>query len=69
MTQIIINIEDKTILPHLKKILNAIEGVSIAKTEKKRKSRSGLEEALDDVKEGRITRYDSADDLFKAFGI
>lgn len=69
MTQIIINIEDKTILPHLKKILNAIEGVSIAKTEKKRKPRSGLEEALDDVKEGRITRYDSADDLFKAFGI
>ena len=43
MTQITINIEDKSILPHLKKILNAIDGVSIAKPEKKRKT--GLDEA------------------------
>ena len=27
MTQLTINVEDKSILPHLKKILNAIEGV------------------------------------------
>ncbi len=30
MTQPTINIEDKSILPHLKKILNAMNGVSIA---------------------------------------
>lgn len=35
MTQLTINIEDKSILPHLKKILNAIDGVSIAKPERK----------------------------------
>lgn len=35
MTQLTINIEDKAILPHLKKILNAIDGVSIAKPEKR----------------------------------
>lgn len=35
MTQLIINIKDKFILPHLKNILNAIEGVSIAKPSKK----------------------------------
>ncbi len=69
MTQLTINIEDKSILPHLKKILNAIEGVSIAQPEKKQKKRSGLEKAMDDVKNGRITRYDSPEDLFKAFGI
>ena len=49
MTQLTINIEDKSILPHLKKILNAIDGVSIAKPAKKKK-KCGLEEALDDVK-------------------
>lgn len=64
MTQITINIEDKSILPHLKKILNAIEGVSIAKPAKKKK-KCGLDEALDDVKAGRIHHADSVDDMFK----
>ena len=60
MTQLTINVED---LPHLKKILNAIEGVSIAKPSKKKKC--GLDEALDDVKAGRVHCADSVDDMFK----
>ena len=67
MTQITINIEDKSILPHLKKILNAIEGVSIAKPSKQKKC--GIDEALDDIKAGRVTHYDNVEDMFKAFGI
>ena len=67
MTQLTINIEDKSILPHLKKILNAIEGVSIAKPSKRKKC--GIDEALDDIKAGRVTHYDNVDDMFKAFGI
>ena len=63
MTQLTINIEDKSILPHLKKILNAIEGVSIAKPSRKKKC--GLDEALDDVKAGRVHRYESVDDMFR----
>ena len=63
MTQLTINIEDKSILPHLKKILNAIEGVSIAKSSKTKKC--GLNEALDDVKAGRVHRAKSVDDMFK----
>lgn len=63
MTQLTINIEDKSILPHLKKILNAIEGVSIAKPSRKKKC--GLDEALDDVKGGRVHRYESVDDMFR----
>lgn len=67
MTQLTINAEDKSILPHMKKILNAIEGVSIAKPSRKKKC--GLDEALDDVKAGRVHRYDSVDDMFKSLGI
>lgn len=63
MTQITINIEDKSILPHLKKILNAIDGVSIAKPAKKRKT--GLDEAYEDVRAGRIHHAENVDDLFK----
>ena len=47
MTQLTINIEDKSILPHLKKILNAIEGVSIAKPSRKKKC--GLDEGTEKV--------------------
>ena len=62
MTQLTINIEDKAILPHLKKILSAIEGVSIVPAKKKKKS--GLEEALEDVKAGRVYHAASVDDMF-----
>jgi hypothetical protein len=67
MTQLVINIEDKAILPHLKKILNALEGVSIANTRKERKCE--LDKALDDVEAGRVTMYASPEALFNDFGI
>lgn len=67
MTQLTINIENTSILPHLRKILNAIDGVSIARPVSKRKS--GIEEAYDDVRAGRVTHYNSAEDLYKAMGI
>lgn len=63
MTQLTINIKDKSILPHLKKILNAIEGVSIVKTTKKKKC--GLEEAIDDVKAGKVHLAENVDDMFQ----
>lgn len=63
MTQLTINIEDHSILPHLKKILNAIEGVSIAKPARKRKC--GLDEALEDIREGRVHRANNVDEMFK----
>lgn len=67
MTQLTINIEDSKILPHLKKILNAIDGVSIASISKKQKC--GLDKALDDVEKGRLNYYDSVDDMFNTLGI
>ena len=67
MTQLTINVEDKSILPHLKKILNALEGVSIAKPVRKKKS--GLDEALEDIKAGRVKRFESMEELFKDLGI
>lgn len=67
MTQLTINIEDKSILPHLKKILGAISGVSIAKPAKKKKC--SLDIALEDARAGRVTRYANAEEMFRAFGI
>ena len=67
MTQLTINVEDKSILPHLRKILNALEGVSIAKPVRKKKS--GLEKALEDIEAGKIKHYESSEALFKDLGI
>lgn len=66
MTQLTINIEDSSILPHLKRILNAIEGVSVVKTEQRR---SGLDEAMDEVREGHVNHYENVSEMFKALGI
>ena len=67
MEQIIINVENPSILPSLKRVLKAIEGISIVKAKKQKKS--GLDEALEDVKEGRVTKYESAEAMFDALGI
>ena len=64
MTQLILNIENVKILPSLKKILGAIEGVSVAQT-KSVKRKSGLDEALEDIKAGRIYHAESTDEMFK----
>lgn len=66
MTQLILNIEDKSILPSLRKILSKLDGVTICK-QKKRKT--GLEEAIKDVEAGRVTTYHSKDELFKDLGL
>ncbi len=66
MTQITLNIEDPKILPSLKRVLSALNGVSIAKTPKKK---SGIDLAWEDVEAGRVTRYESADDMFRKLGL
>lgn len=67
MTQLTITVDNPNILPHLKSVLKAIEGVNIVPTRRKRKP--GIEQAYDDVRAGRITRYASKEDFYKAFGL
>lgn len=63
MTQLVLNIENPSILPSLKKVLNALDGVSIAKMAKKRKCKSELQLAIEEAKRGEVTRWDSVEDL------
>jgi hypothetical protein len=63
MEQIIINVEDKSILNSLRKILNSLNGVSIVKQKKKRKT--GLDEAIEDVKAGRVYTAENSEEMFK----
>lgn len=71
MTQLILNIEDTSILPSLKRILKSLNGVSVAKQQKKRvksmdiTKTTGYQEAMEDKRLGRVYRAESVDDMFK----
>lgn len=62
MQQVIINVEDSKILASLCKVLNAMKGVTIVRQPKQRLS--GLEEADEDIRMGRVYKAASVDDMF-----
>ena len=61
MTQIVLNIEDKSLLPGLRKILSNLKGVSIVRASSTRKGT--LSRAIEDVRKGNVTRVSSVSDL------
>ncbi|WP_300503981.1 hypothetical protein [uncultured Duncaniella sp.] len=63
MTQLVLNISDPSVLPTLKKVVKAFNGVTIA-PKKEKKAKCGLDEALEDVREGRVSGpFNSFDEM------
>lgn len=54
MTELVLTIEDETIIPSLRKVLGSMNGVTVKTT---RKKKSGMELAVEDVKAGRVTEW------------
>ena len=50
--------------------ISMLKGVTLVKKQKQKEcditKTKGFQEALDDVKHGRVTHYDSVDDMFKS---
>jgi len=67
MNTITIRVEDRSVMSGLKKVLQSMNGVVIVPAKKKRKT--GIEEAMDDIRCGRVTEYESAQDMFEKMGI
>ena len=67
METLTIQVKNHNVMEALKKVLGAMSGVVVL-SEKKVKM-TGLEEAMDDVRHGRVTEYESADDMFDKLGI
>jgi len=61
MTQIVLNVEDKSLLPGLRKILSSLNGVSIAKSRTTRKGT--LSRAVEEVRNGQVTKVSSVEEL------
>ena len=67
MATLTIQVEDNSVMAGLKKVLEAMKGVVIVPNHQK--SMSEIEEAMDDIRHGRVTEYESADDMFEKLGM
>ena len=65
MATLTIRVEDRCVLAKLKRLLESMKGVVIVPNHKK----TGIEEAMDDIRHGRVTEYKNADDMFDKLGI
>ena len=65
MATLTIRVEDRSVLAKLKRVLESMKGVVIVPNHKK----TGIEEAMDDIRHGRVTEYKNADDMFDKLGI
>lgn len=65
MATLTIRVEDRSVLAEFKKVLESMKGVVIVPNHKK----TGIEEAMDDIRHGRVTEYKNADDMFDKLGI
>ena len=75
MTQLTVKIEDTSMLEQIKQAISLLRGVvsvNVKKTKPKEydiTKTAGFREAMDDIEHGRVSTYDSVEDLFKELGI
>ena len=63
-----VSISDLSMINDIKKAISMLKGVTSVKKQKTYDitKAKGFQEALDDVKHGRVTHYDSVDDMFRS---
>lgn len=74
MATILLNVPDESLLTQLKRACQMLKGVASVKVLKSTEEyditeTAGYKEAMDDVKHGRVTQYDSVNQLFEELGI
>ena len=76
MATLVLQVPDESLVSKVKQACKMLLGVTSVKVQKEAKPKeyditktAGFREAMDDVKHGRVTTYDSVDDLFKELGI
>ncbi len=68
MTQLILNIEDASMLSQIKKACSLLRGVDSVRVVKQKptaiSATKGFQEAMEDVRKGRVFHADSTDEMF-----
>ena len=60
MTQLTVSIEDVSMLDQIKQAISLIRGVSSVTLKRRRKT--SMDRAIEDIEQGRVYKYDSLDD-------
>ena len=73
MATLVLQVADENLVQKVKQACKMIVGVTSVKVQRPAKEKEyditktkAFQEALDDVKHGRVTHYDSVDDMFKS---
>ena len=76
MATLVLQVPDESLVSKVKQACKMLLGVTSVKVQKEAKPKeyditktAGFREAMDDIQYGRVTTYDSVDDLFKELGI
>ena len=76
MATIVLQVPDESLVSRIKQACKMLLGVTDVKIHRTPKAKvtditqtEGFKEAIEDVKQGRITQYDSVKDLFDELGI
>ena len=76
MATLVLQIPDESLVSKVKQACKMIVGVASVKVQRPAKEKdyditktAGYREAMDDVKHGRVTRYDSLKDFYKEMGL
>ena len=63
MKEITLRVSDESLLPMLRKLFRSLDGVEVVT---RRRKKSGLEKALEDVAAGRVTKWEDEDKMFES---
>ena len=70
MSTLTIQVENPAILSSIRKVLNALDGVKVLPQRKGRTKKKGIDEAIEDVREGRVSRpFTTPEEVFEHLGI
>ena len=73
MATIVLQVPDESLVTKVKQACKMLMGVTSVKVQKPKEhditKTAGYKAAMDDVKNGRVTEYDSVEDLFQKLGI
>ena len=63
MTQLTVSIEDTSMLDQIRQAISLLRGV--VSVTQKRQTKTGMDRAIDDIKNGRVYEASSVDDLIR----
>lgn len=63
MTQLTVSVEDVSMLDQIRQAISMLRGV--ASVTLKRQAKTGMDRAIDDIKNGHVYEADSVEDLIK----